>query len=431
MSIPGSFLGGAKSRLLPASVPFRFFIAACVFHPLAWLALFAGARDLASYSGGPGYVLASIHLLTLGVLTMTAMGASYQLLPVVTLRPLESIWPAKLSFWLFLPGVMLLAFGMISTHAAALNWGAGLVVSGLVLFVALTANNLRGAGNLPVVAAHGWAAIAALIIFAVIGALLAADLDGGFLDDHRLLAIIHMTLAIFGFMGLLALGLSLVLVPMFALSRSLSTFHGWLQLLLTAAAIVTFCAAIGLDLQILGVAAVIIGLAAAVTHLGLMRNALRTGMRKRLGLSFVLVRSSWGLLALGLLTGLAVIADFPIAPIAPITNGPALFGFIILAGWLLTFLTGILQRIMPFLASMHAAGASGIPPLLSDLTAETPLKVHAVCHFAALALCSTGIVLDWTSLIEIGAAFGFIGSVSFLIFAARVIVALKNHHNPH
>jgi len=423
MSIPGSFLGGAKSRLLPASVPFRFFVTACLFHPLAWLALLVGADELALYMGGPGYVLAAIHLLTLGVLTMTAMGASYQLLPVVTLRPFDRIWPAKASFWLFLPGLILLASGMITTDAFALNWGAGLVVLSLVLFVALSANNLRRAGNLPVVAAHGWAAMAMLLILAVIGAILAADLESGFLDDHQALAIIHMTLAIFGFMGLLAIGFSLVLVPMFTLSRSLSAFQGWLQLSLATTAILTISTAIWLELQILGVAAFIIGLAAAAIHLWLMRNALRTGMRKRLGLSFVLIKSSWGLLAVGLLTGLAVLAKIPIP------NGPALFGFIILAGWLLTFLAGILQRIMPFLASMHAAGTSGMPPMLSDLTAQTPLKIHAACHFAALILCSTGIALDWSIVIEIGAAIGFVGSMSFLGFAARVILALKSHYN--
>ena len=423
MSIPGSFLGGARSRLLPASVPFRFFIAACVFHPLAWLALLAGADELALFSGGTGYVLASIHLSTLGVLTMTAMGASFQLLPVVTLRPLVSIWPAKTSFWLFLPGVILLTFGMISTDTASLNWGAGLVVSGLVLFALLTANNLRGAGNLPVVAAHGWGAIVALIILAAIGALLAVDLDSGFLIDHQQMAILHMNVAIFGFMGLLAIGLSLVLVPMFSLSRSLSTYQAWLQLALTVASIVIFSIAVLIESKLLAVSAGTLGIAAAATHLHLMRNALRSGMRKRLGLSFILVRSSWVLLAVGLLTGMAIIIEFPIP------NGPALFGFIILAGWLLTFLTGILQRIMPFLASMHAADASGMPPLLSDLTAQTPLKIHAVCHFTALVLCSIGIVLEWSILIETGAIIGVIGSIAFLVFAAGVIVELKRHHS--
>ena len=37
----GAFLGGATSRLLPASIPFRFFGAAVAYHLLAWLALCA------------------------------------------------------------------------------------------------------------------------------------------------------------------------------------------------------------------------------------------------------------------------------------------------------------------------------------------------------------------------------------------------------
>ena len=42
MTLAATFLGGAKSRLLPASIPFRFFIAAAIFHVAMWLALIAG-----------------------------------------------------------------------------------------------------------------------------------------------------------------------------------------------------------------------------------------------------------------------------------------------------------------------------------------------------------------------------------------------------
>ena len=79
MSIAATFLGGAKSRLLPPSIPFRFFAAAAAFHVLMWLGLFIGAGEAASFRGGLGATLASVHLLTLGVLTTTAIGASVQL----------------------------------------------------------------------------------------------------------------------------------------------------------------------------------------------------------------------------------------------------------------------------------------------------------------------------------------------------------------
>ena len=96
MSIAATFLGGAKSRLLPRSIPFRFFAAAAVFHVMMWLGLLIGADEAASFRGGLGTTLASVHLLTLGILTTTAIGASVQLLPVATGGPLRAVWPGRL-----------------------------------------------------------------------------------------------------------------------------------------------------------------------------------------------------------------------------------------------------------------------------------------------------------------------------------------------
>ncbi|MFZ2648540.1 MAG: hypothetical protein WA210_00405, partial [Burkholderiaceae bacterium] len=108
----GAFLAGAASRLLPVSIPFRFFGAAVVYHLLAWLALLAGAQDLPRFSGGWGWVPAGLHLLTLGALVMSAIGASLQLLPVATRQPLRWLrWPAAI-WWLYTPGVAALALGM-------------------------------------------------------------------------------------------------------------------------------------------------------------------------------------------------------------------------------------------------------------------------------------------------------------------------------
>ena len=107
-----TFLAGAGSRLLPASIPFRFFGAACVFHVLAWLALAADADALPRFAGGLGWPLAALHLLTLGVLVMTAIGASLQLLPVATRQPIRAPRVLAAVWWLYTPGVALLALGM-------------------------------------------------------------------------------------------------------------------------------------------------------------------------------------------------------------------------------------------------------------------------------------------------------------------------------
>ena len=416
MSMSTGFLSGARDRLLPASIPFRFFLSAALFQILAWVALLAGAEEVPGFSGGAGPVLAAIHLITLGVLAMTAMGASYQLLPVATRRPLARTWPAALSFWLYLPGVILLSWGMASSDPRAMLAGLGPVLAGLALFALLMADNLRRAGSVAVVAGHGWGALAMLVAAATLGGTLLLSLASGYDAgaDQGALAALHMVVAAYGFMGLLVLGLSLILVPMFVLSRSLPPGPGWAQLGLALAALAALAAGFWADLPLLSWGGLVLAAAAAGTHLWLMQRALSMSMRRRLGLPFVQIRAGWALLVLSLALGALLMAG------APVPNLPALFGFTLVAGWLLTFLGGVLQRIMPFLASMHAAGKSGLPPLLSELTAEWALKLYMPGHFAALALTAAGILLDSPGLIRLGAVAGMIGATAFAVFAGRI-----------
>jgi hypothetical protein len=51
-SAAGAFLAGAGSRLLPPSIPFRFFGGAVVFRLCAWIALFADAEAAVRFAGG-------------------------------------------------------------------------------------------------------------------------------------------------------------------------------------------------------------------------------------------------------------------------------------------------------------------------------------------------------------------------------------------
>lgn len=420
MSMAGGFLGGARDRLLPASVPFRFFLAASLFQLVAWAVLFIGAADLPGFVGGPGPVLAAVHLATLGVLAMTAVGASYQLLPVATRQPLARVWPARLSFWLLVPGIALLTAGMGWAANGAMLWGAVTTGLGLAVFAVLTGDNLRRAGSLPVVAAHGWLALAALAGLVGLGIVLILDWRLGFLDSHDALARLHMLVAGFGFMGVLVMGFSLILVPMFALSRSLPARPGRVQLGLAAIALLAVTLAPPGGRPALPWAALAAATGAAGVYLWQMRLALRRAMRKRLGLSFALIRASWGLLGLTLILAAVLLVGIPVP------NAPALFGFVLLAGWLLTFLTGVLQRIMPFLATMHAADGSGLPPVMSELAGEGPLKLHAACHFAALGGGAAGIVLDAPALVRTAAGLGALGAAAFAVFGVQIALRLRS-----
>src|SRR5262245_5346542 len=417
MTLAATFLAGAKTRLLPASIPFRFFACAAIFHALMWLVLTIGADDLIGFRGGPGPALAAVHLATLGVLTTTAIGASVQLLPVATRRPLAAVWPIKLIFWLAVPGFVALIGAMAMGRVAGMVGGAVATAAGLLLFAALLADNLRRArGALPVVAAHGWAALAALVLLAALGLALAFNYRFGVLPDHSAAALAHMILGGFGFMGLLAIGFSHVLVPMFALSAAPPMRSSFIGFGLAAAAVALGGLGALADNTAMLTAAALIGLGAAGLHLALMHRTLASGMRKRLGLSFLLIRVAWWMLPATLLVGLA--ARYGLAG----RNGPTLFGLLLIDGWLMTFLLGILQRILPFLASMHATrAAGGAPPLMSELAASWPLKVHATCHGIALAALLLAITVDSAALVRIGSGVGLIGALAFAWFTAGVM----------
>ncbi|HMM49994.1 MAG TPA: hypothetical protein PKD87_00060 [Burkholderiaceae bacterium] len=418
--LAAGFLAGATSRLLPASIPLRFFGAAVACQLLAWLALLGGSVNLPRFAGGLGWTLAALHLVTLGVLVMTAIGASLQLLPVATRQPVRSMRGPVLVWWLYAPGVAAIALGMGLARPWLLAGGASAVMVALLVYAALLAQNLAGARGMPVVVAHGWTALVSLLVTLLTAFSLAFTYVGMPLLDRGTGLALHVLFAAYGFMGMLALGLSYILVPMFALSaaphekRALASWGLAILALALAAA-----AALGVAPRALRIGAVLAAAIAITLHLRLMTVALKTGMRRELGRSFRLVRISWALLALSLLLALALAVDLPFEGM------PTLFGLVLIAGWLLTFLLGILQRIVPFLASMHKPPGKSPPRTPSSLTADRPLAIHFWCHLGALTLLALAIVLDSAWIAAAGALAGSAGAIAFATFYLILIDRMR------
>jgi hypothetical protein len=412
MALAATFLGSARSRLLPASIPFRFFTAAVVFHVAAWLALLAGSTETTDFAGGLGLPLAALHLVTLGVLVMTAIGASLQLLPVATRQSTGSPRALSLLWWCYTPGVALLTLAMALGHRWLLAAGAVTVVLALAGYALLLGRNLLGARGMATVVSHGWLALACLVVVMVSGFSLAAAYHGHGVFDRANAIGLHRIFAPYGFMALLILGFSYILVPMFALSESPAQRPA----LASAAA-----AAIGLALAVpasFGVAAallwpmaIVAGMVALAVHVALMRRALRSGLRQRLGRPFVLVHIGWAGLFASLLAALALVREAGVARLGTLLG-------VLLVGALLSFLLGMLSRIVPFLASMHAPPGPRGPPLPSALTAKGPLAVHFWCHLTALALLLAAVAADSAWLVRAAAAVGATGAVAFALFFA-------------
>lgn len=412
--------GAARSRLLPASVPFRYFGAAVLFHVVAWAMLVAGAAQLPAFAGGIGPVFAALHLTTLGVLTMTAIGATLQLLPVATRQPVRSVRAAKLIWWLLTPGVALFAAAAGSYQPHWMGLGAMLVVAALALYGWLLAENLRRARGMRIVVLHGWAALGALALLVVSGLALVAYYEHGLALDWRAFATLHLVVATYGFMGLLAIGLSQFLLPMFALSPAPAPRVAKRTLATALAAI----ALVAVDRLLLGQTALLalaaaLGCGAAVAHVVSMERAMAKRLRPPLGPAFLLIRIGWGCLLGSLLLALALALGWRA------DGALAAFGVLLVAGWLLTFLLAVLQRIVPFLASAHAGGGARGMPLVSPLDPGGSLAVHRVLHLAALAGLLIAIAMQAAGLARVAAAVGLAGAVAFSLFFTRTLMRLR------
>jgi hypothetical protein len=411
-----SFARGARGRLLPLSVPMRFFGAAVAFHLFAWVTLIVGAPQVPRYSGGIGWPLAALHALTLGVLAMTAIGASLQLMPVATRQALISRRAVDAVWWLYTPGVAALVLAMALQSPLAMALAALPVVAALIIYMALLARNLAGARGMVGVRTMGWLALAALAVALVSALAMVATWAGWGAWPRHALLMLHITAAVFGFMGLLALGLSNVLVPMFALAP---VPNERTQLAIAALCALALALAVPVAFELWSPQALLwaIAPAAAATawHVASMHSVMRQGLRRDLGGSFRLVRIAWLMLCITW----ALAAWWALDPARP-GLATALIGSALL-GWLTSFLFGILQRIVPFLVAMHLGGTVKRAPTPSSLTDERALIWHRIGHAAALVLFVLAITLD-SALAALSAALaGTVGALAFGAFFVEVL----------
>jgi hypothetical protein len=207
-------VGGPVSRRLVAS----YFAVALAAWLAATVAAIVAAADLAAGRPLASAPVLAVHLIALGVLPFAVSGASFHLLPVM----LRNDLPSKRALWIALPlltGGLLVASGL-GREAEPLVWtGAVLVTCGLAIvlaeIVALVVRAPRGrmliASRLGV-ALSGAHVVAALCLGAVI---FSQDAPFGGLSYGRWL-LIHLHLALLGWIALLILTVGRNLGPMLA-----------------------------------------------------------------------------------------------------------------------------------------------------------------------------------------------------------------------
>src|SRR5579883_545832 len=163
-----------------ALLPPCFFAPAVAFFATALVLAPAVAPDLRTHFYQP-HVLALVHMLTLGWISMVMMGVLYRYVPGLTKRPVPFPRLAVAQWASFVAGTTALIGGFWTGSWPTATAAAGTLATSAVLLCANLWPMLRAARRLGVAELGVGLATTALVAAAILGTLLAADKQRGFL----------------------------------------------------------------------------------------------------------------------------------------------------------------------------------------------------------------------------------------------------------
>jgi hypothetical protein len=368
------------------------------------------------------HLLTFVHVNTLGLIGSVIFGASYQMLPIVLQTPLAAPRLARLSWWLYLPGLVAFVAGLGHGMPALLALGGTLTFTAIVLYVRVIGGTLLAAPTRDAIWWHVLAATTALATGATLGLLLALSKAVGFLAGLTLpILAAHVALMLGGWVSPLLTGVAYRLVSMFTLTEDrLIPALEIAELELTAVGAWTVAASLLLDLgpfvTLGGAVALLAGLllfAGQIARLYLLRLRRSPDVH----IPFVLVSLASGLAAAGLLTWGFAVGRGPSDPIWIVV------GWLAIVGWAETAIQGFLYKIGPFLTWLRRYGPlAGVRrvPMLEDLYSRRLALVGWVAWTSGLVL---GAVTPLTTAewIPLAAAIGLsLGGAATVVNAAGV-----------
>src|SRR5690242_166807 len=216
-------MGGLARGGVPLWLPLPFLVTGILGAALFGLLLPWVAPQAILAPGFP-HVLTLVHTATLGWLTMTIMGASLQLAPVILTSPLRADQLARWHYPIYILGVALMLSGFWFWRAPLLIVGGSLVALAVAHYAIIMGATLvhahRHAEARPLTARFLAASLVYLCLVVALGLTAAVNLATGFLGagTNRLL-LAHITLGVVGWLTCTLMGVSYTLVRLFALAH--------------------------------------------------------------------------------------------------------------------------------------------------------------------------------------------------------------------
>lgn len=398
----------------PLSVPVRFFLAAPLFMLLAAMLLGWRGPALLQWRGDP-VTLAVTHLITIGFISQVMLGALFQLIPVLCGSaiaapiPIGTIVQAGLA-----AGTLLFCAGLV-TGGPALVAGAVMLGATFTLFIAAAGWALaRAPWRGPGTATIPLAVIALLpaVMLGMLAALARSGFTAGWPPIYFPGA--HVGWAVAGWVGLLIIGVSFHVVPMFQLTPDYPV--GLRRLLgpTLFAALIGWTISTGLRLP-----AALMEWLIALSLLVFAGTTLLLQRWRRRQVPDVTLRS----FAAGLLCLMAAVAAWAVQERLPAAGrGDILAGILLLAGFAQFVIIGMLLKIVPFLCWLHLNNAGIRGAKLRDFIGPGAAQAQYLAHLAAVGALAAAV---FQPALARPAAAAYAASAAMLL--ANLIAALRRY----
>lgn len=209
----------------PISAPVRFFVTAPLFGILAGILMFFNeSAVLMGRFSVDSIVIA--HALTIGFLGFIMLGALTQMLPVLVGAKMPKVaFVAKYSYILLTLGLLFMIFGMLAHNSTFTSLAAVGLGSGFLMMLTSMLISLKPVTNFtPTVKAITTSIIFAFIIVLMGIYLLYSHIVGDIDELHMIIANVHSVWAVFGFAGVLIIGVAFQVLPMFYVAPKFKNF---------------------------------------------------------------------------------------------------------------------------------------------------------------------------------------------------------------
>lgn len=330
----------------PFSVPARFLVSAPLFGLIAALVLLWHGPEIISHRWTPE-ILAVTHFLTLGFLAMSMMGAMMQLMPVLVgmVIPRPVLFSSIIHTPLFL-GTACLGLAWLIQINQLFVLAMALLGFSFAVFIVAIVQRLLSLKSTHVTRSMMLLALLALFITACLGIYLAMGYAWQIFPLVRQLTDLHLSWGLMGWVLLLIMAVAYQVIPMFQITDEYPAMHqrwmGWF----------VFVAILGLSLTYLWSMETLKAFFSVLLASCMLIFALTTlwVLHKRRRKIADLTLNFWRLAMVSLVL---LTFAWAIPTLLNLSMPELLLGVLMIHGFAMTAVNGMMYKIMPFIIWLH------------------------------------------------------------------------------